>query len=175
MLDCELLPWSAKALELIQRQYAAVGAAGRAGLTASIATLERGAARGLDLTGWIESSKRRLEHVDHYIDAYRRYVWPVDDVADLRLAPFHVLAAESGVFVDRGHDWHIDCCDRLVAANPGWFKRTDRRVVDLADADSQAAAAVWWEELTAAGGEGVVVKPMSFVARGPQGSPPAGN
>ncbi len=32
VLDCELLPWSAKAMELIRRQYAAVGAAGGAAL-----------------------------------------------------------------------------------------------------------------------------------------------
>jgi protein phosphatase len=169
VLDCELLPWSAKALELIKRQYAAVGSAARTGLAASIATLERSAGRGLDLTGMIESNQRRLAHVDHYVDTYRRYVWPVDGVSDLRLAPFHVMAAESGVFVDRGHDWHLDCCDRLAAADPEWFKRTGRHVVDLADTDSQAAAIAWWEELTAAGGEGMVVKPMSFTARGTKG------
>src|SRR5262249_20599155 len=31
-LDCELMPWSAKAQELLKSQYAAVGAAGRAAL-----------------------------------------------------------------------------------------------------------------------------------------------
>jgi protein phosphatase len=93
----------------------------------------------------------------------------VGGLADLRLAPFHVLAAESGVFVDREHSWHLERCDRLVAADPEWFRRTDRRVVDVTDTDSQAAAAAWWEELTAAGGEGMVVKPMSFVARGRKG------
>jgi len=39
----------------------------------------------------------------------------------------------------------------------------------LAGAESQRAAARWWEELTAAGGEGMVVKPLSFVARGRRG------
>jgi len=38
VLDCELLPWSAKAMQLIRRQYAAVGAAARAGLSSSIET-----------------------------------------------------------------------------------------------------------------------------------------
>ena len=31
------------------------------------------------------------------------YAWPVHGVADLRIAPFHILAAESGVFIDREH------------------------------------------------------------------------
>jgi protein phosphatase len=123
---------------------------------------------GLSMTGrrGIVGQRHRLAHVDHYVDAYRRYVWPVSGVADLRLAPFHVLAAETGVFVDREHSWHLDRCDQLVAADPEWFQRTDRRVVDVTDADSQAAGARWWEEMTAAGGVGMVVKPMSFVARG---------
>lgn len=169
VLDCELLPWSAKATELIQRQYAAVGSAAHAGLSASIATLERATARGLDVAEMLETQRHRLEHVDRYIGAYRRYVWPVAGVADLKLAPFHVLAAETGVFVDREHTWHMDRCDQLVASDPDWFKRTDRLVVDVTDTDSQAAGAAWWEALTAAGGEGMVVKPMSFVARGRKG------
>jgi protein phosphatase len=39
-IDCELMPWSAKARELIQRQYAAVGAAGVASLEAVIKVIE---------------------------------------------------------------------------------------------------------------------------------------
>lgn len=169
VLDCELLPWSAKALGLIRSQYAAVGAAGRAGLGATIATLEQGAARGLDLAESIESARRRLASVERYVDAYRRYVWPVAGVEDLRLAPFHLLAAESGVFVDRDHRWHLERCDRLVAGEPDWFGRTERRVVDLADPASAAAAVAWWEEMTAAGGEGMVVKPIDFLARDAKG------
>ena len=103
------------------------------------------------------------------MQAYRRYVWPVDGVGDLRLAPFHVLAAESGVFVDRDHTWHLDRCDALVAADPEWFRRTDRRVVDVTDPAGQDEAVTWWETLTEAGGEGIVIKPMSFVARGRKG------
>jgi protein phosphatase len=36
-LDCELMPWSAKALELLRTQYAAVGAAGRAAVPRAVA------------------------------------------------------------------------------------------------------------------------------------------
>ena len=42
---------------------------------------------------------------------------------------------------------------------------TDYRVVDVTDAESQAAAVDWWSALTTQGGEGVVVKPLEFVAR----------
>jgi protein phosphatase len=169
VLDCELLPWSAKAMELIRRQYASVGAAAKAGLGATVAALDVASARGLDVTNLLERQRHRIEHVDRYVDAYRRYVWPVEDVSDLRLAPFHVLAAETAVFVDRDHSWHLELCDQLVAADPDWFQPTGRRTVDVTDTEDQAAGAAWWEELTASGGEGMVVKPMGFVAHGRKG------
>lgn len=168
VLDCELLPWSAKAMQLIRRQYASVGAAAHAALSASAATLEQAIARRLDVTALIENLQHRTEHVDRYIDAYRRYVWPVNGIDDLRLAPFHVLAAEAGVFVDRDHTWHLDLCDQLVTAHPDWFTPTNRLMVDVTN-ESQAAGIAWWEQLTATGGEGMVVKPMSFIARGRKG------
>jgi len=169
VLDCELLPWSAKAMELIRRQYAAVGAAAQAGLSATVATLEEAGARGLDVGGLLDRQRRRIEHVDRYVDAYRRYVWPVRGIADLRLAPFHVLAAETGVFVERDHAWHLALCDRLVAADPEWLQPTGRLAVDVTDMQDEARGIAWWEQLTAAGGEGMVVKPMSFIARGRRG------
>jgi protein phosphatase len=169
VLDCELLPWSAKAIGLIRDQYASVGAAARAGLGASIETLERAAARGVEVAAWADAERGRLAHVERYVDAYRRYVWPVAGVEDLRLAPFHLLAAEGEAFVERPHAWHLERCDRLVDAAPDWFRRTGRREVDLADPASRAEAVAWWEELTGAGGEGMVVKPAGFVAQGRRG------
>ena len=42
-LDCELMPWSAKAQELLRTQYAAVGSAGSAALPRAVAALEQAA------------------------------------------------------------------------------------------------------------------------------------
>jgi protein phosphatase len=42
-------------------------------------------------------------------------------------------------------------------------------IVDVNDADSEAQGTAWWEALTGRGGEGMVVKPMSFIARGKKG------
>src|SRR5207253_1849273 len=44
-LDCELMPWSAKAQELLKTQYAAVGAAGQASLPRAVASLMETAGR----------------------------------------------------------------------------------------------------------------------------------
>ncbi|MDQ3927932.1 MAG: polynucleotide kinase-phosphatase, partial [Chloroflexota bacterium] len=46
---------------------------------------------------------------------------------------------------------------------------TAHRVVDVTEPESQAEGIRWWEELTACGGEGMVVKPLQFVARGRRG------
>jgi protein phosphatase len=54
-------------------------------------------------------------------------------------------------------------------AGSGLILATRHRVVDLADPASEAEATRWWEEMTAAGGEGMVVKPLAFVARGRRG------
>ena len=42
---------------------------------------------------------------------------------------------------------------------------TRRLRVDTADPDSVAAGITWWEELTSAGGEGMVVKPHANLTR----------
>jgi hypothetical protein len=46
---------------------------------------------------------------------------------------------------------------------------TAHRLVNLTDESSCNSALAWWEELTARGGEGMVVKPRSFIARGNRG------
>jgi protein phosphatase len=53
----------------------------------------------------------------------------------------------------------------LCAADPDLFKATDYRLVEVQSEDSRQAAIDWWLALTAEGGEGMVVKPLNFVAR----------
>ncbi|WJK41608.1 polynucleotide kinase-phosphatase [Solwaraspora sp. WMMA2056] len=167
LLDCELLPWSAKALGLIREQYAGVAAAGRAALPAALDALDAAAGRGLPVGQLRERLARRAVDVDRYADAYRAYVGDPDTVT---LAPFAVLASDGRSYADRDHGWHLDCADALVAADPAVFTATRRRVVDLADEAAVAGATDWWQELTAAGGEGMVVKPYAGpAARGGTG------
>ena len=59
--------------------------------------------------------------------------------------------------------------ERLRLADPGLFRATGHRVVNLASHEDEEDAVRWWEELTASGGEGMVVKPMEFVATGRRG------
>lgn len=62
--------------------------------------------------------------------------------------------------------WHIETLARLAAADPDLLLATPFRRVELADEASVAEATRWWEDLTTSGGEGMVVKPLSFVQRG---------
>lgn len=168
-LDCELLPWSAKARELLQRQYAAVGSAARATLDEFIATLEAASERGLNIEPLLQRYRERREGAGRYVDAYRRYSWPVYSLEDIRLAPFHVLASEGVVHADRDHAWHMRTVERLCRADEAVLLATRHMIVDTTDPESEAAGARWWEEMTGEGGEGMVVKPLDFVARGSRG------
>ncbi len=168
-LDAELMPWSAKAQELLRQQYAAVGAAAKASLTETVASLEHLASKNGDALPLIEKYKQRLEAAKLYIDSYRRYCWPVQSVSDLKLAPFHFLATEGQVHVQRDHLWHMEKLAEICKASDGLLLATSYRQVDVTNAASVEEATQWWQELTGRGGEGMVVKPLDFIVRGQRG------
>jgi polynucleotide kinase-phosphatase len=165
-LDAELLPWSAKAQELVKNQYAAVAAAASAALPQAEAVLATAAARGLDGAAALlaRTTARRAAATD-YADAYRRYCWPVQSLDDLKLAPFHLLATEGHTYFDRDHAWHMETLRALSLADPRLLRATPYRVVKLADLTEVEAAIEWWTNLTAGGGEGMVVKPYDFIPK----------
>jgi protein phosphatase len=168
LLDCELMPWSAKAQELLRQQYAAVGAAATVGLSATVSTLEQTVGRGVDLGSLVDRFRQRAVDASGFVAAYRRYCWPVRSLEDLKLAPFHLLASEGAVHIDKTHLWHMETLAEL-GARDDLLRATAHLTVATTDGPSQDAGIAWWEELTAAGGEGMVVKPLDFIARGRRG------
>jgi protein phosphatase len=168
-LDCELLPWSAKAIELIKTQYAPVAASGTEMLAKLQDLLCQAEKQGRVFEALQASTAERLQSVQLYREAYGHYCWDVLGVNDLRLAPFHLLAAEGRTFVDRAHDWHMTMLAKLAAAQPSHIVATPYRVVNLDDEADCVSAIDWWQALTESGGEGMVVKPLDFVARGRKG------
>ncbi|WP_437580145.1 polynucleotide kinase-phosphatase [Sorangium sp. So ce887] len=168
-LDAELLPWSAKAQDLLRGQYAAVGASGRASLGAAVRALSMAAARDESARPLLERHAAREAAMDGYVAAYRRYCWPVRSLADLRLAPFHLLASEGAVHASRDHGFHLRQLGRLCEVDPGFFVPTPHRVVDLSDPESEAQGVAFWTERVERGGEGMVVKSWEWVVRGPRG------
>jgi len=169
VLDCELMPWSAKAQDLVRQQYAAVGAAGLASLSDAAAVVAAGSARHAELAEPLKALEQRLAMVGRYVAAYRRYCWPTDGLTGLKLAPFHLLASEGTVHTDKSHEWHMETLARLASADAELIIATPFRRVDLESAPALQAATDWWVELTRNGGEGMVVKPLDFVARSAKG------
>lgn len=174
-LDCELMPWSAKAQELLRLQYAPAGAAARAGLPLTIAALE--AAGNPEIAVLAENFRQREIAAELYVEAYRRYCWTVTSLSDMKLAPFHLLASEGRVHSAKDHVWHMETIGKICGAartgapalHNALLLRTPYEVIDLTDKAEQDRGIAWWEELTAAGGEGMVVKPWDFVSKGRKG------
>ena len=169
LLDAELLPWSAKAGQLLRDQYAAVGAAARASLPVAVSVLGQAAAAGLDVGDLLERTRTRELNATAFTDAYRRYCWPTDGLTGVRIAPFQLLAAEGAVYHERPHAWHLDLADRLAAADAEFVAPTRRVFADTTDPGSVSSATGWWSDMTAAGGEGMVVKPAANLTRGRKG------
>ncbi len=168
-LDAELMPWSAKAQELIRVQYGPVGAASHMGLSTAVDSLRRCAARDPSAADLLARYERRFEHVQKYRRAYRPYCWPVASLEDYKLAPFHLLASERRVHTDRDHVWHMETLRELCSHDPAVLRATNYRVVHLADPEQEADAIAWWTALVADGGEGMVVKPFEWIRQGRRG------
>ena len=143
-LDCELMPWSAKAQDLLKNQYAAVGSAARQALPSVVNALKQTQIRFGSLDANDESNSQTIEslisrfettnsNTDKFIDAYRQYCWPVKSVEDYRLAPFHILATEGTVHTDKNHLWHMNEIAKFCGESSGtsMLMATDYKQVDL--------------------------------------------
>lgn len=168
-LDCELMPWSAKAQGLLEQQYAPVAAAAYKVLGETGTLLKQAAPNIAGTSALYEKFHERFGLAQLYRDAYRRYCWTVSSLDDYKLAPFHILASEGSFNMDRDHLWHMNRIDELCAADPGIFRNTPYKLVDLDAPETVATATDWWTELTAKGGEGMVVKPLAFTVMGDKG------
>ncbi|WP_406207176.1 polynucleotide kinase-phosphatase [Streptomyces decoyicus] len=100
----------------------------------------------------------------------------------VRLAPFQILAVQGRSLAGLAHTDQLALIDRLIAAEaavaardgaragggtgrPGLLATTRRIIVDTEDEASVAAGVAWWLDLTADGGEGMVVKPVQALIR----------
>ena len=175
LFDGELMPWSLKSAGLLRSQYAAVGAASRAVFPPVLGALEQAAARGVPgLDGLLATQRERAVDAEAFTEAYRRYCWPTQGLEGVRFAPFQILAARGRSLAAVPHDEQLRWIDWIVDSDPtGLLQVTRRLVVDTGDEASVRAGVAWWLEMTAAGGEGMVVKPLSPTSRtvvhGPRG------
>ena len=71
--------------------------------------------------------------------------------------------------MDQDHVWHMDTLAEVCRHEPRLLLATPYKVVDVTDPASQDEGTDWWLELTGRGGEGMVVKPLSFITKGKRG------
>lgn len=178
-LDTELMPWSEKAQALLRTQYAPTGRAGVGSLSAAVKTLERACGRrniayevdagasgqNVDVSDLLTRYTAKLHDMERYAAAYGEYCWRVDSVDDLRIAPFHILACEGKVFSDQKHIWHMETIRQYLTGSDPLFMATPYVCVDTSDEQSVREGVDWWLALTGSGGEGMVVKPETFIAK----------
>jgi len=166
-LDVEIMPWSAKALKLLEEQYAPVGCAGNHGLKAATIAIDKASNQLGEnplLSDLLQRYQSRTGAVELYTEAYRRYCWNMESIDDYRIAPFHILATEGKSWLRENHKHHMDTIAKYIAGADPIFIATNHMVVDLHDDANIAAGVKWWEELTDSGGEGMVIKPFDFIA-----------
>jgi protein phosphatase len=174
VLDCELMPWSAKAQELLKSQYAAVGAAANAALPQVIDALATAKGRlngeAVETIEALSADFQGRKHAaEKFVAAYRSYCWPVESIADFKLAPFHLLATEGSVHFHQNHRWQMETLARVCSHDSELLLATPYRIVDVNNDAQVEEATLWWTELTESGGEGMVLKPLDFIANGKKG------
>jgi protein phosphatase len=169
-LDAELMPWSAKAQALLSQQYAAVGSSAHHALKEVEKVLLQSSKRGLEgITALFDKFSYKNRAIDKFVRAYRNYCWEVKGVADYQLAPFHILATEGQVHVDKSHVWHMENIKEVCLADEQIFRSTPYKIVNTESEASIEAVTNWWLDLTEKGGEGMVVKPYDFISYGKKG------
>ncbi|MBL4658855.1 MAG: polynucleotide kinase-phosphatase [Alcanivoracaceae bacterium] len=168
-LDCEIMPWSMKAMDLIKRQYAAVGCTSYASTLVLQKALEQAKQRGLDVDHLISSAETTLENSIQFKKAYQNYCWNVESLNDIKVAPFHIMASEGRTHTDKNHQWHMENITKISDQDNDILFKTEYFIVDLDDADSIDSVTKWWLQQTQNLAEGMVVKPLDFIAHGERG------
>ncbi len=161
LLDAEIMPWSAKAQDLLRRQYRPTATAARASAQALIEAIgEAGDPAGLQALR--AQAQARHDNACAMQQTLAGYCWDAGSIEDWRIAPFHLLAIEQHALTSRPHHWHMEMLARLCAQDP-ILRETGWQVIDPASASDREAVTRWWERHTAQGGEGFVIKPDAFI------------
>ena len=169
ILDCELMPWSAKAQSLIKDQYAAVGTAAEMALPELEKALNLATQNGFETANNQALISQKISDIKAFKTAYEPYCWEIKGITDFKIAPFHLLATENAVHTDENHAWHMENLHEICAGDTEVLVATKYHILDLADTNAEQECLDWWLKMTETGGEGMVVKPFDFLARDEKG------
>ncbi|MEI5907699.1 polynucleotide kinase-phosphatase [Bacillus spongiae] len=162
LLDAEIMPWNLKAKELISKQYAHVSENASLDRTMIKSKLEKSINNNKDLEAWFAEYDEKLNNAHIFKEVFQKYCWEIEDINQIQIAPFHVLAHSNETFFNKPHTWHMEM-NREFARMVDLFVETEFMVID--DSSSEDAAINWWETITSDGHEGIVIKPETFISK----------
>lgn len=168
-LDCEIMPWSMKAMDLIKQQYAAVGCSSKHTSQALVELLNKASSRDQEVSSLLDNAKVTQGNSNGFRKAYKNYCWDVHSLADIKVAPFHIMASEGSLHTDKSHEWHMDMISKLTDVKSKILHKTQYFIVELDNSTEIEKVTKWWMEHTERLGEGMVVKPLNFVDKGDKG------
>lgn len=131
-------------------------------LHGSLDVIARASARGVDMGALGERLTHRQERLSQHIQAMARQPDSSFDMDKLHVTPLHVLATDETSWFDRPYSEHEALLQRLVQTDEALFSLIPALEVHLDDADSTRRALDAWDEWTAKGSAGMVVKPFVF-------------
>ncbi len=161
LLDAEIMPWNLKAKELISGQYAHVAENAILDRSKLKEKLEPVAGDNEDLNKWLEEVGKGLMNAKVFKEVFQKYCWDAEGTKAIQIAPFHVLAHSNETFFDKPHTWHMEM-NKFFAEESALFVQTEYRIIS--DEVTAQEVIAWWEEMTAEGHEGIVIKPEFFIA-----------
>ncbi|MFY3791119.1 polynucleotide kinase-phosphatase [Ureibacillus sp. MALMAid1270] len=162
LLDAEIMPWNLKAKELISSQYAHVSENAILDRSVLKSKIERALGNHKELENWLEEYDEKLTNAQIFKEVFQKYCWEINNIDQIQIAPFHLLAHSSETFFDKPHTWHMEK-NKEFSTLDTIFVETEYKVIH--DESSEEEVRAWWEEITADGHEGIVIKPEIFVSR----------
>ena len=161
LLDAEIMPWNLKAKELISNQYAHVAENAILDRTLLKTKIESAIQQHEGLEAWLEEYDRKLANAHVFKEVFQKYCWDVNEIDQIQIAPFHILAHSNKTFFDKPHTWHMEM-NKELAKMENLFIETEYMVIE--DAASEEEVIKWWEAITSDGHEGIVIKPEAFIS-----------
>lgn len=162
LLDAEIMPWNLKAKELISKQYAHVAENALMDRAFLLDKLSDASKTNQALTPWLDEYNEKVTNAREFAEVFQRYCWDVDNLEDIQIAPFHVLAHSNKTFFEESHEWHMKM-NHQFANYSSLFVATEYKII--ADSASEDEVVQWWEEMTQDGHEGIVIKPEHYIPR----------
>lgn len=164
--DGEILPWAVKAAE--SSEESDLVQTGMLALSETKRALAEGAISASKKT-WTEVVDGERAALAKYDAMFKKYRTESANLADLKFAPFHLLAVEGRTFFDCSHLWHMETFSRLARSGDNFLIPTCYQMISTTEPKTWSKVFDWWEELSKNSAEGFVIKPMKFLPKGRRG------